>query len=299
MYHSGSMRLMKKFFIISLLFIIMVFSSACHRSIYTIKIDKDNNISFSYIYALKNKTINEYIRKSVNAAGISSEDRRSMIKELNKYTKDESMQLEYIKNTYSYLFLKKTSPQLYKLNGYRGFIQSKDNIKMEDFYLSYLPAGFTNKNKHVVDIEAGFVKNKYRIHLNYSYIERDKLESYGVICGERKIEYKDDGTVIIRPAQDFSSNESEEQSYVEMSEKPEEKFIIQLPVKAKKHNATSVLPNNTYEWDLFTENPNLDIYIEYDKGNGGMGIILIFLFLIIGFIAIGYMYLKSVNDVSI
>ena len=266
---------MKKFLLAACLCLLLFISSGCTKDNYTIKIDKNNKITLTETLGISKADLSE-IAETFNLT--------------NYYNDLENVFKPCIKPNYEVI--------VYEDDNYKGITQTKDNINIEDFEANDLIVGLTPKRKVPITVKNGLLKDKYSIKLQY---DRDVAENFKFQPELARFNKKEiqriptsirdneDGTVTI--------TKSFEEPISVITPKPDVKLIIDIPVKAKKHNADNVL-NNTYEWNLYRENPIVEINLEYEKWNGNSGLIIMFVSLIVLVAFLGIIFVKSQNDIG-
>ena len=68
---------------------------------------------------------------------------------------------------------------------------------------------------------------------------------------------------------------------------------------ATKHNATKVLKNNEYQWDLFVLNSDVDINLEYTKQSNNMTKTMIVVSILLLLAVFGFIYIKNKDNISL
>lgn len=123
----------------------------------------------------------------------------------------------------------------YNKDGYIGITVAKKDIDLMDLSKN-ITKEFVKDLQQPVSIEKGFLKSTYKIHLYYNL--QDVRNNIAAMNN------------VLNSEQGFPA--------------PVMELTIKIPYKAVRHNASKVLDNNTYYWNLVSEQP-VDIVLEYEK----------------------------------
>lgn len=246
---------MKKLLFLCLLFSLTFITTGCVKSVYNIEIDKRGNIKTSETQALNVtflKTFDSQIDKKIK-------------KEFNK----RKSELE--KNDFS--------AELYSDDNFSGIIKSKD-FKIKTFKNEDLPVGFSCERKAPVILDKRAFSDVYTIELlfepkkameenkkNAPILNEDKKEQKPTEqLQEQPQEQQAKPDVTVQPMADNSDFEAAlEEMYKEKPElAPSAELVIKTPYPASSHNATRVVNDNEYHWNLASKDP-VEINIVFGK----------------------------------
>lgn len=291
---------MKKISLLCLFCIITFLCTGCVKYSYNIEIDKNDKVTIS-----ETEAMNLSMLKSFDA---NIEDK---IQEEVEKTSEEYKQKGYEVKSYSD-------------DVYNGLTIIKKDIDF-DKTIQSLPKNFVSdeSNKNVFSKEKKFLKNVYKIHL-YSNInaafennpegsflngtpqeqveETSESMDGNKIVSKEKIVDEATGDVIEKTVYENGAvmtsryNPKEQAQFTDamgsMVENtpgmmPVAELTIKVPKKPKKHNATKVLSDTEYQWNLVSEKQPVEIVIEYEKyefATFAMVLSLVLLFLVLAII---------------
>ena len=276
---------MKKFLLFSLVSIIAVFCTGCVKYSYNIEINDKDKVSLS-----KTQAMNLSFFQNADP-NFNEKFYEGLAESEAEYNKKGYEVHEYNDGTYTGMTLKKQNID---------FEKAMDDLK-EDF----------DNQTSVFSIQKTGLKKQYKIHLSYDLKQAmDKMsegdsqstlsdnndsnystidEEEGVVSRTKEtdpetgevvetIEYEN-GTVVTS-----RYNENERQQFSQAlgaglgsveGLKPISELTIKIPKKATKHNATKVISDTEYYWDLAVENQPVKIMLEYEKFDmGTLGMII-------------------------
>lgn len=203
----------------------------------------------------------------------------------------------------------------YKKRGFELVTDFQDNglttLKLKKQNLSGVEASkllskeFDIDNDNCLIINRNLIKKYYKMHLVYKQDNEMKLLNYD--ANKFKAEsntFKTYNNVLRRIAisisetrdnmgrayittvyADGNNTASKDKSIMNEQLKPldfQSTLTIRIPVKAKSTNATKIIDNKTYQWDLTENNGNVDILLEYERWDFSNLITLISLIIIVG-----------------
>jgi len=254
---------------ITTMLIIMAFclvTSGCIKRSYEFEIDKKDNISITQIEAFKTamlKSFGEYAEESI----------------VNQMDENKG----------------KLEEKGYKVENYKDeeFTGLKINKKFsaEAMTKSDLPDGFTSVNDVPLQVKKGFIKNIYTLDVKFDFNEIANKEKDNFSGGNSK---NHEPTVVsTSKTMDSNYNVTEKTTYndgttstAKYNQKEADDFgkslgtmfsainklnpvldlTVKIPYKAKTHNATKVISDLEYRWDL-TSDKGVEIKITYEKTN--------------------------------
>lgn len=286
---------MNKILLTGVLLAVMFGTSGCVKYEYNITIDDNENISFSEIQAV-----------DTSAFGSAAADMESSIQ---KQIKEKSS--EYEAEGYT------VTP--YSEDSYKGISLLKDST-VDELKISDLPSGFeVDEGDSVVNAEHGLFSSKYSINLTFdgskmnnndqmsrSHNQTDFMNNNNqanesnIVSREKVVDevtgdvtetiyYKDGG---------YSKSTYNPKNLEAMGNAlgnalaPKFTLTIKIPQQAKENNADTVLSNNTYQWNLASQEP-VKIILKYEKRHL---FAIISLPLILIFIVIFYFIYKKDMD---
>ncbi len=282
---------MKKCLLLGIMLILCFTCTGCVKYAYNIEINSKDKLSLTQTEAFNSKLL----------TSLSPEIEKQWSSEY------ESFAREYKDKGYEV--------KEYQDENYRGATLIKKDIKLQDL-TKHLPKGFQNASEETITVEKGFIKTNYKLYLVYNLQDANNKNStfqtnhsdtntsstnnsgYKIVSKQK---ITDPSTGNVTEITEYDNGSTSEVIYnpkeIESvpGAKPEVSLTIKTPKKATKHNATKVLDNNTYYWDLFSEQP-VEISLEYTKYDfsavGIVGSLIIILTLLV------FIYNKSKNDVG-
>ncbi|MCQ2754180.1 MAG: hypothetical protein MJ231_03930 [bacterium] len=264
---------MKRFIFLTVAVMTMFLTTGCIKCSYNFEIDKKGNVTIAEVNA-----INSQMFKAFNA------DESSLNKQFDTAKKDLEKEGYKVEN--------------YNEGNFIGLKRSK-NYSATSFNMTKLPAGFSAKSLNPFEIKESFLKNTLNIKLSYNYKKaQENMEKEGntdntddssfnetsndpnIISTNKTVdeetgevteitEYRDGSTATTRYNQNTMNNfgnalSSMFEANPEM--KPSAELVIKIPYKSTENNATKVLSDNEYQWDL-TLQENVDIVLKAEKIN--------------------------------
>ena len=238
---------MKKIFLISLISFITVICTGCVKYDYNIEIDKKDNVKFSETLSLNQKLFSALSTDFDNAYKLSLD------KLTNKYKS------------------KGYDVQEYKDSDFSGITISKEKLTVNKLKES-LPEGFIKDSASVI-VQRGFIKNSYKIHLLYDIrivlSSSDVAQVQSALTAKEKNVIISNKSVVRRINNQFIDMTKINERYNSIPGKkpgiiPESVLTIKIPAKAIKHNASEVLSDNCYSWNLALKSQPVEIILEYD-----------------------------------
>ena len=263
---------MKKIILFGLISFMAILCTGCVKYSYNIDIDDNDNISISKTQAM-------------NLSFFENYDPQFDEKFKEGISKSEN---EFKQRGYEV--------KQYKDDIYTGITLTKQNLKFENV-IDDLKDDFNN-DSYAFSIEKNGLNHSYKIHLIYDFkramdnmsggesaslnspdMQGTAEEEEGIVSktketdpetGEivERIEYENGAVVTSR----YNPEEQEEfgkalgASLGSMPGiKPVSELTIKIPKKATKHNATKVISDTEYYWDLAGENQPVEIILEYEK----------------------------------
>lgn len=272
----------KKLFVLVSLFI-LIFTTGCiqQKDDYIIMIDKNDNVVLS---------------ETVGIAYLGTDDNNEML----DYILSAIKKVKGIKG-----FSKKD----YREGEYVGFIQTKDGILLSDVRPNDLMPGLKFASRTFAEKDNGFLKDTYKIHLKYNYVKayneinkrvsasqnNEGVEKHVLTALNPIFIDNTDGTHTIKSTyyeDGFSGTSS-----INVPN-PKITLTIKIPAKATKHNATKVISESEYQWDLFALNTDVDINLEYSKPSQNIAGLLVISSLFLLLVLLGLIYIKHKEDIS-
>ena len=296
---------MKRFVLTAALVSLVFCTSGCVKTSYNIEIDKKNNITISETDAYNQKLFKDFAKygQSVeNLADIDDNienDKESLLAEGYDVT-------DYVEDDFKGLVIKKEYP--------------KNSLEE-----SNLPEGFTSAKSKPLTIEKGFLKTRYHLGMTYDVSKaaensnnRASLTGLSEIYNmenDRNVSNVDNNTDMTINENDSAEGGDDETTASESSTSsdtsgsrannminavvesmpefaPSMDLTVKVPYKATKCNATKVISDTEYFWQLSPEGQN-DISVDYEKYNYGN--IIMAGILLIAFIFFGIYYKKFLN----
>ena len=295
----------KKLLILTSLFLLM-FTSGCvkQKDEYVITIDKNDNVTLSETVGIDKENLKMMNKEYGSFVGSFTNNANSHSKQFENYI------LDMTKKTRS---LSGFDSQDYSDDEYVGFTQTKNNILISDIKPEYLMPGLISASRTPVTIDKGVFKDTYKIHLKYNYekaydeinerSEKVRQEAEGqnythAVKAKHTFIDNQDGTFTIK---DTYSSENGFSGIGSKSDipNPDITLTIKIPTKATKHNATKVLKNNEYQWDLFVLNSDVDINLEYTKQSNNMTKTMIVVSILLLLAVFGFIYIKNKDNISL
>lgn len=287
-----------------MLLFLIIFTSGCvkQKDEYAITIDKNDNVVLSETVSMDKKGIKMLSEEFGAFVGSFADSTNSNPQEFENYILDMTKQIRGLEGFDS---------QDYSDDEYIGFKQTKNNLSISDIKQEYLMPGLTFVSNNPIAIKKGVFKDTYKIHLKYNYekaydeinelSERVQQEADGqnytpAVKAKHIFIDNRDGTFTIK---DIYGGENGFSGSVSNSNipNPDITLTIKLPVKAIKHNATRILQDNEYQWDLFVLNSDVDINLEYTKPSNNITEIMISISMLLLLIVLVFIYIKNKDNV--
>lgn len=295
----------KKLLILTSLFLIL-FTSGCvkQKDEYVITIDKNDNVTLAETVAIDKESLNMLNEEYDSFAGSFTNNANSQSKQLENYILDMTKKIRSLNGFDS---------QDYSDNEYVGFTQTKNNLSISDIKPDDFMPGLTSASDTPISVDKGFIKDTYKIHLKYNYEKaydeinersekvQQKIEGQNYTpTAKAKHTFIDnqDGTYTIKDTYSGENGFSGSSSNDDIPN-PDITLTIKIPTKATKHNATKVINNYEYQWDLFVLNSNVDINLEYTKQSKNITGIAMIVSMLLLLAVFGFIYIKSKNDISL
>jgi len=297
---------MKRFFLVGALISLIFCTSGCVKTSYNIEIDKKNNIILSETDSYNQNMLKSLAKDQKALADLDGIN--------NKLEKDK----ENLKT-------KGYTVTDYENNGFVGLTASKKYPK-NSLKESDLPIGFISFGKSPLLVEKGFFKTSYTINLKYDPDTVIKENSKNYLPSDtpvyQNVSSNNDMSQTDETAENPQTEEDNEQltaadDYENTAQSPQVNEIsnpfidalfksspdlkpsidltIKIPYKAVKNNATKIINENEYFWEL-KDRELTDINITYEKYNYGNIITMILLLLFLAFA--GIYYKKTLNTSS-
>ena len=236
---------------------ITILTTGCVKFTYNFEIDNYNNIKLTEINA-----INVKIANTVDAVSVArlENDLQSKI---------------------NALILEEYSAEKYTDKNFTG-LKSYKEFKLDHFFNESLPAGFSNENQTEtpVKIDKTFFKTTYTISLKFKAADINKRTSdipqvnIAAITSFNK-------RLARAQAQKTDTETTPDQSGVS----PVMELTIKIPTTASSNNATEVLDNHIYKWDLASKKA-VEINLQYTKLNWFNILLTLFVLFIISLVVI-------------
>ena len=255
--------IVKKFVFVSLMCIITLFCTACVKFSYDIVIDDNDRVSFTKVQAINPQFFMEN----------DPQFRQKMQKGFADLKK------EYISRDYRTFD--------YQDDIYTGVTITKNNLSFRSI-MSELKDDFTN-SADAFTIQDNAYGKYYRIHLVYdlgSAISNNSSKDESVsspqnstpahepkIISTSKVtdpvtgkvtettNYEGGGSAVAT----YDAKDQEQLANQVNAAKPTADLIIKIPKRASRHNATTVLSDTEYYWDLSGANQPIEVILEYQK----------------------------------
>ena len=286
---------MKRFLLAAALISVVFCTSGCIKTSYNIEIDKKNNITVSETDAYNQELFQALAKDSKSAKDLADID--NSIESDKESLKAEGYDVtDYEENGFKGLVIKKTYP--------------KNSLKDTD-----LPIGFTSAKTNPLVVEKGFLKTYYHLNMVYDVNEaaqnNKNMASLSVLSNNvgnqtsseddnNENTYTDESndSESASSSTDTSSNASVFNNIIKALTDtvpeltPSMDLTIKIPYKATQTNATKVLSDTDYFWQLDPKEKNR-IYINYERYNYGN--IIMVIFVLIASILFGIYYKKFLN----
>ncbi len=266
---------MKKSLLFILAIMLSVFCTGCVKYSYNIEIDDNDNVAFSKTEALNSSFFQNSVTDFQQKFDLSIKQHK------DSFSQDGYEVEEYLDN------------------GYKGIIASKKNLSLKE--ASDTLANEFGGDEDIFSMEKKGFSKIYKVHFVYDFktamdqatkdeqafltsqgyndmlVENNEQIDVVSNIGETSEQSVDSNETI----QDFDSSDSEslsnsqnQQIYDENSEetnktvkspKPISELTIKIPEKAVKNNATKVVSDTEYYWDLAGAKQPVEIILEYRK----------------------------------
>lgn len=256
---------MKKLLIAGIVCVVSVFCTGCVKFSYDVQINKKDEISFSETRSVQYLPLqSEVFRKSIE------KDLKNIV---DKYTKlgcevsqisdnDGYYGLKISRKGLSFAEVSKTMPKGFKTNeNESAFVKSSSLIKkyykIHVFYNTYDAVTAANLDyQNFKKTSKSF--NLYKDSLNKIVISREKSTDpkTGTVFVSTKYA---DGNVVMSVYNPLTDGDITE------NQPPQAVLTIKIPVKATKNNASKVLDNNVYQWNLSDMEQPAEIVLEYER----------------------------------
>lgn len=261
---------MKKVFLILLVSTITFICTGCVKFDYNIEINKDNKINISQTQGFNVKFFRAI------SPGFDNGFKKSVDVLTDRYDK-----LGY-------------ETSLYEDDAFSGLTIARNGLTFKQAK-EFLPSGFSG-DENSFTVSKGLVKNSYRVHLYYDI--KEALKNPDIVSAQRE----NPTTVIMSPDREsqyingqlvdmtairdnYAAIEGEKPSVVPVST-----LKIKIPAKAKSSNATKVINDNEYQWDLSSKDKPVEIILEYETVDFSKLGVALSLILLLG--AVFYMVAK-------
>lgn len=270
---------MKKFLLSIIIFTTAIFCTGCVQLSYDIEVNKKDKISITKARSFKYRPLQ------------SKEFKESVIKDFdniktNYKKRGFELETDFLDNGLATLKLKKQN-----LSG----VEASKLLSKE----------FNIDNDNCLIIKRSLIKKDYKMHLIYKQdnemrllnydankfkAESNTFKTYNDVLKSIAIsisETRDNmgRTYITTVYADGNNTASKDKSILKEELKPldfQSTLTIKIPVKAKSTNATKIIDNKTYQWDLTENDGNVDILLEYERWDFSNLITLISLIIIVG-----------------
>lgn len=275
--------------------IFMIFATTgCVKYSYEINIDKNDMISVSEISAVNTKLI-ESMTQSMGGGGVDIK------KQLNDDFSKNKAELE--KDGFTV--------EQYDDGTFAGVKSSKKDIEFTKLIYN-LPKGFIQEEGSIV-LKKRLCRTQHKIKLNYDITKAQNDEEFSPSNPMGRQEYID-ATNNSKEAPEYYSEEDGQSYSMEddggmgdamnkMLEsmpgmQPVSELTIRIPAKSKvlKHNATKVISDTVYQWDL-SKDGIIEIELYYDTFDYSTLIGIISFILI--FLMLGFIYQRSTENINI
>ena len=260
---------MKRFILLTVSVITMFLTTGCIKCSYNFEIDKNGNLMITETSAINDKMLKTVIP-----------DENDLKRQLYDARKDLEKDGFKVEN--------------YRESNYTGLKRSKI-YDIKTFKQEKLPAGFGSKKLNPFEIKEGFLKNTLDIQLSYNYKKAqenmEKVSNLTNINNFNSIEETSDTDIlqqdktIDNETEDITEDTSSSMLEDNPEMKPSADLTIKIPYKTIKHNATRIINDNEYQWELATQG-DVNITLKAEKINWSniIGTLFVLVALIVGLI---------------
>ena len=292
---------MKKVLLLGIVALTAFICTGCIKYSYNIEVSDNDKVTISKTQAMNLKFFENYDPQ------FDEKYQESITKTRNEYSQRGYEVNEYKDNTYTGITLRKEN-----IDFENTIDDIKDDFKNDAYAFLVQRNGLNKRYKiHLVYDFNKALSNISEEHDTDDYTLLSKDQNPGVVSrtGEtdsetgdviETITYDDGTTVTTRKISAQEENFGKALGSAIAGTpglKPVSELTIKIPKKATKHNATKVISDTEYYWDLSGKAQPVDITIEYEKFDYAVLGIIISVIIVIGLLVLVFNKSK-VNDLN-